>query len=884
LTRNFQLLNTLYRSHWIIRKIIDLPAEDMCKNWYQINTEADPEALDKIKKLERTTGTKASILKALKWGRLYGGAAGVIMIKGHEDYLEQPLSLDDVLPGSYCGLLVLDRWSGITPAADAIDDINSRDFGLPRHYRITVENGKAYEVHSSRVLRFTGRDLPFWEKQAEVHWGLSEVELVFDELKKRDNTSWNIAGLVFLSNIRVLKLKDLAQTLATQNTAGQQRLYNVLQAQNHLMSNMGLMALNSEDEFQSIQYSGFRGLSDIHESFMLDICGAAEIPIIKLFGRSPSGIGDAGRSDLQTYYDSIEQKQEAQLEPAIDRLLPIMAMSAWGEIPADLDHAWNPPQTASSDELANIAKNKSDTIIAAFNSGLISQRTGMQELRQLEDETGLFSNIRDEDIAKADEEIQQQGEMGGMMGGEMPPGQAPPGGGLPPGTPGAPGAPQGNFNPPGAEQDTAVTISSPSDHLPMIRAMRQWIRTYRAYREWKTSQQVPAQVEEAQPLEEPEPEVEISDWRSPKPLSAIRAMRKWIGVWLKHKATDAEFNESEHPRDEDGKFGSGGGGGEGGEKEPSPIISKWESGERDQFGDHTYRDQHGNTVKVSTSVDYGKISKGVRDPKKTRHHVTITENGKEVLYKKVMGEDHKKIEDFKQGYKIFLREKYGIGESEKKTSDAEFNESDHPRGQPKNAGQFTKGGGGSVEETNKEPETQTQTPPTEETKISTTGGHKEPETEADGELDNFFQQFLQMFKGQGGGTVYKNSYDLVAKDGQFYKPQPRPKDVEKGKDKECYRNAALLAMGRKDLTYVEGFATIAITGGLPFAHAWCVDKDGNVIDPTWVPEGTSYRGVPFSTEYLRKTIFKTEVWGLIPDMPTKKLDPFNNGYPEGAIK
>lgn len=64
------------------------------------------------------------------------------------------------------------------------------------------------------MLRFIGRELPNWEKYAEQQWGASEVEVIFDELKKRDNTSWNIAQLVFLANLRVLKMADLGELLA----------------------------------------------------------------------------------------------------------------------------------------------------------------------------------------------------------------------------------------------------------------------------------------------------------------------------------------------------------------------------------------------------------------------------------------------------------------------------------------------------------------------------------------------------------------------------------------------------------------------------------------------------------------------------------------------
>lgn len=59
---------------------------------------------------------------------------------------------------------------------------------------------------------------------------------------------------------------------------------------------------------------------------------------------------------------------------------------------------------------------------------------------------------------------------------------------------------------------------------------------------------------------------------------------------------------------------------------------------------------------------------------------------------------------------------------------------------------------------------------------------------------------------------------------------------------QCYQNAYRL-MDNRSMTYCEGYA--AIKGlGIPIAHAWVVDSDGFVIDPTW-KDGTEYFGVRF---------------------------------------
>jgi phage-related protein (TIGR01555 family) len=414
LTQNFQLMNSLYRGHWIIRRIIDTIPEDATRNWITLTTQLQPDDIRKVDKLWRVRRVKQKILQGLKWGRLYGGAIGLILIESHEDILHKPLDFDTIMPGTFKGLMIVDRWSGAYPSQELVEDINDVEFGLPQSYKLTTEDGQVLNVHHTRVIRFTGRELPYFEKIAETYWGASEVEVVYDELKKRDNTSWNIAQLIFLANLRVLKMGDLGQDLAIGDEKVQADIYNTLQAQNILMSNMGMYLLGKDDGFETHQYS-FAGLNDIYESFMLDVAGACQIPVTKLFGRAPAGMNSTGESDMQNYYETVQQMQETTLGPILDKLLPIMCMSELGAIPDDIDYMFNPIRTPNDKDIAELAKNKTDAILAAFTGGAIGQKTVLKELKQMGDTTGMFTNITDEDIENA-EEAPDTGELLGLGG------------------------------------------------------------------------------------------------------------------------------------------------------------------------------------------------------------------------------------------------------------------------------------------------------------------------------------------------------------------------------------------------------------------------------------------------------------------------------------
>lgn len=404
LTQNYTLMNSLYRNHWIIRRIIDTIPEDMCKNWIQLQTQVSPTFIKRFETVIKDTSTKKKIIEALKWGRLYGGAGAIVMIDGHEDILDQPLNYDTIMPKSYCGLLVRDRWTGISPSLELVTNPRDKEFGLPKYYDVTTSDNSYFRVHHSRVLRFIGRDIPEIERQMEVFWGVSEIEHVFDELKKRDNTSYNIANLIFRAYLFTMKTENLDEVSALGDVEVQKDIYRTIQAQNWLMNNQGIYLLGKNDELDTRSYT-FSGLPQIQENFMYDIAGAAEMPFTKLFGRSPAGLNATGESDMQNYYDSIGQKQDAYLSPALDKLFPIIALSEWGYIPDDFDYTYNQIGTPSNKDKSDLADKITESIGKQYDRGLISAKIALKEFKQQSAITGVFTNITDEDIEKASDEL-----------------------------------------------------------------------------------------------------------------------------------------------------------------------------------------------------------------------------------------------------------------------------------------------------------------------------------------------------------------------------------------------------------------------------------------------------------------------------------------------
>jgi phage-related protein (TIGR01555 family) len=540
LSFSYYLLLTLYENHWIAAKIVDTPAKDMVKAWPRLTSDVDPKDLTRIDHCLRATQTRTKMLQAMKWGRLFGGAGALIVIDGQEDHLDEPVDLDTVGIGDYKGLIPFDRWTGIYPEGSVCTDINRPiDFNRPEYYRVNVgQGGKSFNVHCSRILRFTGPEMPTPEREAHSWWGISEIVRPYEEIRKRDNMSWNILSLTFRAQILGMKYPQLEKMLAGVGIgqAGAQAWEARISEINRLMSNQSMIALPADGEIQSVNYT-FSGLSDCYQQFQLDISGATGIPVTRLFGRTISGLGQSNDADERIYEERIASDQDESMRPQLEKLYPVICMSTLGEVPDDLDLTFPSVRVLDEKEKSELGKTVADTVLVAMNGGLISPRTGGMELKQASDKTEIFTNITDEDIAKLSADIAPEGEIGGDLFGA--------GGGA-------------GLNPAG----------SPSKVLKQEN------------REGKKA------GEEPKPEQEPdfdEDGGEDSDFieEDDEDADRVHGLRQ-----MARAADDAEWQESKIKRDDEGKFAGGTGG-----TKSSGVGSRYETGKTDHLVAYKSREQ-----------------------------------------------------------------------------------------------------------------------------------------------------------------------------------------------------------------------------------------------------------------------------------------------------
>jgi phage-related protein (TIGR01555 family) len=442
-------------------------AEDMTREGITLGSDMAPEIADKLyAAFNKKFLIWDKLVEAISWGRLYGGAGALILIDGQD--MSTPLKIDTVGPGQFCGILPVDRWMVDPALFDLVTDLKSPDLGLPKYYTVIHDAPAAprQKVHHTRFIRFEGDDLPYYQRLSENLWGLSVLEPIFDRIMAFDSATTGTAQLVYRAHLRTYGIKGLRSIIA-KGGAMLDAVYQQVDMMRMWQSNEGITLMDGEDKFEASQYS-FGGLDSVLVQMGQQISGALQIPLIRLFGQSPTGFNSTGESDLRIYYDGVRTQQERRLRSPLEKLIRIVAKSEGVLLPHNFNFEFVPLWQMTTEQKASVSAQTTGAVLQAFETGAIGRGTVLKELRKISSDTGIWTTITDEEVDEAEKEPkppspgeQPEGqEGGGGLAGLM--GGGGPGGGMEPPKPELPksaqaatgGAPKGedSFLPGTAQQ------------------------------------------------------------------------------------------------------------------------------------------------------------------------------------------------------------------------------------------------------------------------------------------------------------------------------------------------------------------------------------------------------------------------------------------------
>ncbi|KKM25202.1 hypothetical protein LCGC14_1597350 [marine sediment metagenome] len=347
----------LYFGDDMAAKIVDLPIEDMVREWITISVDAGDAESDSEAEGERggeakenaeiaddmlqflgDLKAKRSIVEAMTWAKVFGG--GMILI-GVDDggELFEPLNPDGIR--SFDGLTVYDRWEVELFRTYETDD----KFGEPEVYRIvsnSASRGGAVQperlVHETRMIRFNGIMTNRRRQRRNDGWDDS-VFIRIEQVLGDFGISW-ASTAILLSDFSqaVFKMKGLADAVAS--SEGNLVLERML-IMDTCRSTVRAVPIDADDEDFERHATPVTGLSDLLEKFMLRLSAAARMPVTLLFGQSAAGMSATGEGDQKLWDQRVSAMQETDLRDGIERIVEVAFLAPNGPTSGTEPEGWS---------------------------------------------------------------------------------------------------------------------------------------------------------------------------------------------------------------------------------------------------------------------------------------------------------------------------------------------------------------------------------------------------------------------------------------------------------------------------------------------------------------------------------------------------------------
>lgn len=391
-------LNGLYTTNWIAGKTVDIPVEDMLRNWRTIKTPSlTPAQIDEYTKEEERLQVREIFGRAGKWARLYGGAVVLLGIDGAGP-LDTPLNMDNVKKDSLKYIHVIDRYD-IDPQQINTTDPTKSNYRMPEFYRVT---GSPQLIHHSRLIRFDGLDIPWRVRLQNQYWGLSILQRLYDTITNAQTVSDSIASMCYEASIDVVKVPNLFQYLAS--PGGTEKVIDRFALADVVKSTNNMLVIDSTEDYVK-STTQFGALPDIMTRFLNAVAAAADIPATRMLGQSAQGLNATGEHDMFNYFNMVQSKQETDLAPHLRYLDEIMTRSVYGYTPDDwkfeFDSLWQSPPSS----LATIEVQRAQRDEIYMRNEVVTAPIVAEQLR----EDGTY-NALDDDFLEVLEELEEEKE------------------------------------------------------------------------------------------------------------------------------------------------------------------------------------------------------------------------------------------------------------------------------------------------------------------------------------------------------------------------------------------------------------------------------------------------------------------------------------------
>lgn len=382
-----QQLLAAYNGSGLVSRVVDMPASDATRMWREWQAEA--EQITAIEGVEAQLNVKNALNDALIDARLFGD--GYIFIDDGTDTSE-PLDPDRSRGLRF--VVKVDRWQ-ISEGTYEYDPL-SEFYNRPAWYDLLGGDTQLLQIHPSRIVHLVGRKRKSYNTIGG-RMGQSVLAPIMDSLKGFDAVMANVADMTMEAKVDVMKIQGLMQKVTDPNELA--ALQAKLQLAMYTKGTNGALILDMDDEEWQQKHMSFATLPDIIDRFQMAASGDAKVPRSRLFGIQTGGLGDAGKSDTQDYYDGIKSMQENEIQPALTVLDDLIIKTALGRIPPDVHYNWRSLYQTEPKTLQEIGTAITARYVSLYEKGIFPVELAFEQVVNELTEAGVAPGLE----AAADE-------------------------------------------------------------------------------------------------------------------------------------------------------------------------------------------------------------------------------------------------------------------------------------------------------------------------------------------------------------------------------------------------------------------------------------------------------------------------------------------------
>lgn len=307
-------ISALYADNRIVQNIIDIPAEDMTRNWFTLRMEDEKLARDIMSKLA-DLNAKNAFKKMRSYERLRGdGFISLGVTQSDKFTLEDPLDMDKLYSVDY-----LHAFSSLKVNEFLInEDVFDIKYGQLEQLRINRASRNGIQsvesessVHVSRLLHDQTRRLE------DEYQGQSLLEPLYDILTVFDTALWSVGQILHDFTFKVYSSKDIEDL----STTDKQQLSMIMD----FMFRTEALAMIGDGETLTKETTSVAGIKDLLDFVWDLLAGAARMPKTVIKGQESGTIAGA-QYDVMNYYSRIVADQENEMKPHLEKLIRMLLM------------------------------------------------------------------------------------------------------------------------------------------------------------------------------------------------------------------------------------------------------------------------------------------------------------------------------------------------------------------------------------------------------------------------------------------------------------------------------------------------------------------------------------------------------------------------------